>query len=108
MARNTANSDSSPPEGPALCYGSTQSLKIIIMGAGIAGLSAAVGLRRAGHDVEVPYRCVLKIRAIGPNPVRVRSSSNRLLQTKLVLQFIFVQMLRELSFAGDLIRFERE
>lgn len=33
--------------------GSTQSLKVIIIGAGIAGLSAAVGLRRAGHDVEI-------------------------------------------------------
>ena len=28
-------------------------LKAIVIGAGIAGLSAAVGLRRAGHDVEV-------------------------------------------------------
>ena len=32
---------------------SIQSLKVIIIGAGIAGLSAAVGLRRAGHDVQV-------------------------------------------------------
>ncbi|KAI9795932.1 MAG: hypothetical protein M1833_006580 [Piccolia ochrophora] len=30
-----------------------QPLKIIVVGAGIAGLSAAVGLRRAGHDVEI-------------------------------------------------------
>ena len=28
-------------------------LKILVIGAGIAGLSAAIGLRRAGHDVEV-------------------------------------------------------
>lgn len=28
-------------------------LKVIIIGAGIAGLSAAIGLRYAGHDVEV-------------------------------------------------------
>ncbi|KAL8725442.1 MAG: hypothetical protein Q9181_006415, partial [Wetmoreana brouardii] len=28
-------------------------LKILVIGAGIAGLSAAIGLRRAGHDVEI-------------------------------------------------------
>ena len=28
-------------------------LKILVVGAGIAGLAAAIGLRRAGHQVEV-------------------------------------------------------
>jgi monoamine oxidase len=30
-----------------------EGLQIGIVGAGLAGLSAAIGLRRAGHDVEV-------------------------------------------------------
>lgn len=30
-------------------------LSVGIVGAGIAGLSAAIGLRRAGHQVEVRY-----------------------------------------------------
>ena len=33
--------------------GSSQPTNVIIVGAGIAGLSAAIGLRRAGHHVEV-------------------------------------------------------
>jgi salicylate hydroxylase len=28
-------------------------MKVIIVGAGIAGLSAAIGLRRAGHNAQV-------------------------------------------------------
>ena len=61
MALHTTNSDLFSPEEPSPRHGSMQSLKIIIIGAGIAGLSAAVGLRRVGHDVEVSYRCVLEI-----------------------------------------------
>jgi ribulose 1,5-bisphosphate synthetase/thiazole synthase len=30
-------------------------MKVIIVGAGIGGLGAAVALNRAGHDVEVIY-----------------------------------------------------
>ena len=37
-----------------------QKLKIIIIGAGIAGLSAAIGLRYAGHDVEVSLHLATK------------------------------------------------
>ena len=53
MATHAANSESFSSEESTLWHGSTPSLKVIIIGAGIAGLSAAVGLRRAGHDVEV-------------------------------------------------------
>lgn len=53
MASRPLSSESFSAEKPIHCDGSTQSLKVIIIGAGIAGLSAAIGLRRAGHDVEV-------------------------------------------------------
>jgi salicylate hydroxylase len=32
-------------------------MKVIVVGAGIGGLSAAVALNRAGHDVEVYLLC---------------------------------------------------
>ena len=34
-------------------FGSSQPINVIVVGAGIAGLSAAIGLRRAGHHVEL-------------------------------------------------------
>jgi hypothetical protein len=37
-------------------------LQIAIVGAGIAGLSAAIGLRRAGHDAVVGLLCSLTMR----------------------------------------------
>ena len=38
-------------------------LKVIIIGAGIAGLTAAIGIRRAGHEVEVsPLQPLANIR----------------------------------------------
>ena len=36
-------------------------LKVIIIGAGIAGLTAAVSLRRAGHEVEVSTTKILYV-----------------------------------------------
>lgn len=53
MAPHVTKSEPSSTEELTRCDGPTQSLKVIIIGAGIAGLSAAVGLRRAGHDVQV-------------------------------------------------------
>lgn len=35
------------------------SLKILIVGAGIAGLTAAIGLRKEGHEVHVSGRNVV-------------------------------------------------
>ncbi|KAK4502047.1 hypothetical protein PRZ48_007858 [Zasmidium cellare] len=53
-------------------------LKVIVVGAGIAGLSAAIGLSRKGHEVEVYERRVIGARdegragiALGPNCDRV-------------------------------------
>ena len=53
MATHPINPQSFPADKSTCWDGPTQSLKVIIIGAGIAGLSAAIGLRRAGHDVEV-------------------------------------------------------
>lgn len=44
-------------------------LKVIIIGAGIAGMAAAAALRQEGHDVEV---CLLS------RPIRLRSLGPRL------------------------------
>lgn len=53
-------------------------LKVIVVGAGIAGLSAAIGLAKKGHKVEVYERRVIGARdegragiALGPNCDRV-------------------------------------
>ena len=35
---------------------SDKPLKVLIAGAGLAGLATAIALRRQGHDVEVIYR----------------------------------------------------
>ncbi|KAI9801589.1 MAG: hypothetical protein M1825_003268 [Sarcosagium campestre] len=53
MAPHALDSDKSSTESSASDSVTDRPLKVIIVGAGIAGLSAAVGLRRAGHDVEI-------------------------------------------------------
>lgn len=44
---------SSSPDIAASSANASSSLHIAIIGAGIAGLAAAIGLRRAGHKVTV-------------------------------------------------------
>jgi 2-polyprenyl-6-methoxyphenol hydroxylase-like FAD-dependent oxidoreductase len=44
----------------------TMPLQIAIIGAGIAGLSAAIGLHRAGHDAVVGLLCSLTMRNYQP------------------------------------------
>jgi len=41
--------------------GEKTALKILIVGAGIAGLSAGVGLRQQGHEVHVREREILRV-----------------------------------------------
>ena len=41
------------------------SLKVIVVGAGIAGLCASIALRQAGHQVEV-RRCSTNLRYLCP------------------------------------------
>lgn len=48
MASNGVNGVSSEEQGP---------LKVVIIGAGIGALSAAIGLRLEGHEVEVCRIC---------------------------------------------------
>lgn len=56
-------------------------MRIIVVGAGIGGLSAAIGLRRAGHDVSVleraaqlasPLGCRLRNAVVRRVPERAR------------------------------------
>lgn len=86
-------------------------LKVIVVGAGIAGLCAAVSLRQAGHSVEVgkdlvplplvdrglaPY---LKSKAKGLNCIRY--SKSLFLQPKLAPPYIFRRMARVYSHVSD-------
>ena len=53
MGSQALTADDSSIINPPFPYGAISPLKSLVIDAGIAGLSAAVGLRRAGHDVEV-------------------------------------------------------
>ena len=53
MAPHALSADTSSITKSSLQDGVNRPLKVLVIGAGIAGLSAAVGLRRAGHEVEV-------------------------------------------------------
>lgn len=46
------NTAASAPKNP-LVHDHPHPLKVAIIGAGIGGLSAAIGLRREGHDITV-------------------------------------------------------
>ena len=58
MAPHALSADTPSITKSSLQDGVNRPLKVLVIGAGIAGLSAAVGLRRAGHEVEVlsPWR----------------------------------------------------
>ena len=106
MDPHAVDSESSSAEEPTQWDGPTQSLKFIIIGARIAGLSAAVGLRRAGHDVEVIALSVPMLESLSLTPVGSRYLSSLLSQMRLVQRSISVQTLLGSSLAGDLIRFK--
>lgn len=53
MASHAVTTDSSPSTESSSLTSTNKPLKILVIGAGVAGLSAAIGLRRTGHDVEV-------------------------------------------------------
>lgn len=53
---------------------SSTSLRVIIVGAGIAGLAAAVALRKAGHSIEVSAKLSGVIAALHVPAYHLRSS----------------------------------
>lgn len=73
-------------------------LKIAIVGAGIGGLSAAIGLRRAGHQVDVCSPNFLMFSSI--NKVTLRSTSCRGSPPTLALPSISPRILMASSAAG--------
>lgn len=97
MAPHAVSSEVSQADGSVHDEGHGRPLKVIIVGAGIAGISAALGLRRAGHEVEVGVALVNRMgRAQGHG-----RSSNRLPSAmKWGPRSTYVQTLHDLCWLG--------
>lgn len=66
-------------------------LRILIAGAGIGGLSAAIALRQAGHVVEVSFPGMITMKA-GLTACFHRYSSRPDLPLNSVQRYIYLQM----------------
>ena len=81
------------------------SLRVGVIGAGLAGLAAAIGLGRAGHQVEVFPAATIQHLAISEQ-IR-RYSKSRLSQARLGPRSMSVRMRREFYQDGVLILSKR-